>query len=266
MTEKESIKNVIALVNEFMDSKILYIDRSAHQILEAIAGSDEVYNLIADCLANFNKDKEFEKIFATNSNGNCIFNLPKEEVKIIAFVFCLLADISSGKINFEDMISKYFVMEDGTKDYHMFMQKVIVPFRDLLSEAFGVSMNITTIEALENIKEGETTFDEEMLEEDLPKELGMPRFNFKDVNLEKTFELARKTATQIYEMLELERKQTEEVLDGKDIINSIVIACDKQDFEMLYTLVIGVKYVLKAVKDVRFLVRELVDIVKSRLY
>ena len=52
---------VNTVCNEFIDSKLLFIDRKIAQILEAIAGNDEIYKLIGDCLADFNKDKEFEE-------------------------------------------------------------------------------------------------------------------------------------------------------------------------------------------------------------
>lgn len=262
----KSVKDVIAVCNEFIDSKLLFIDRKIAQILEAIAGNDEIYKLIGDCLADFNKDKEFEKAFTIAPSGKGTFNLPKEEVKIIAFVFCLLVDINDNNINFDDLIGKFFVDDEGRKDYKLFMQKVVVPFRDLIGEAFGVSTNVTTVEAIEEMKE--TDEQEEVYDEDEEESsLGQPRFKFNEnVNLEKTFELARGIAEQIYYQLEAERKKTEMVIDGKDILNSVVIACDKADFETLYNLVIGLKYVLKGVKSARFLVRELVDVVKSRLY
>ena len=269
MSEGQSVKNVIAACNELLDGKVLYIDRSIQKLLEAIAGSDEVYALIADCLSLYNKDKEFEKTFTIAPNGFGTFNMPKEEVKIIALVFCLLADIKEGKINLDDLLSKYFLTADGRKDYRLFMQKTVIPFRDLIAEAFGVSSNVTTVEAIENMEEcdAEDECFEEHDEEDEEFVLGKPKFKFREgVNLEKTFELVSDVSEQIYSLLEEERKQTEEVRDGMDIINSIVIACQKEDFEMVYSLVIGLRYALRSIKDVRFLVRELVDIVKSRLY
>lgn len=271
MANEQNVKNVVAVCNDFIDSKILFVDRKIEQILEAIAQSDDVYALIADCLEVFNKDKEFERAFLVSNSGKGAFNLPKDEAKIIAFVFCLLADINSNKINFDELIGKFFVNSEGKKDYHMFMNMVIVPFRDLISEAFGVSSNITTVEAIENMKEAEDNdFDEDVDHEKEEEEkhiLGKPRFKFRDeLNLEKTFELAREISEQIYYILDVERKQTEEVCDGMDIINSIVMSCEKADFEMLYSLVMGLKYTLKSVKNVRFLVRELVDVVRSRLY
>ena len=271
MAEKQSVKNVIAACNELIDGKILYLERNIEKILEAIAGSDEVYSLIADCLSLFNKDKEFEKAFVVSSSGKGMFNPPKDEVKLIAFAFCLLADINARTLNFDDIVSKYFVNIEGKKDYRLFMQKVIIPFRDLISEAFGVSSNITTIEAIENIEEGENLESEDFEEsEDESEEeqliLGAPRFKFReDVNLEKTFELVSEVTAQIYSLLEEERKQSEEVVDGQDIANSIIIACKEENFDLVYSLVVGLKYAVKPVKDVRFLVKELVDIVKSRL-
>lgn len=266
MTES-SVKDVIAVCNEFIDSKLLFIDRKIEQILEAIAENNEVYTLIGDCLAGFNKDKEFDKAFTMSSSGRGNFNLPKEEVKIIAFVFCLLVDINSKKIGFDELVGKFFVDQEGRKDYKLFMQKVIIPFRDLIAEAFSVSTNITTVEAIEDMKEQEMSQDDDDFEEECEPVLGVSKFKFNEnINLEKTFELASGIAEQIYDQLEMERKQVEEIVDGKDILNSIVIACNKKDFEMLYSLSIGLKYILRGVKSVRFLTRELIDVVKSRLY
>jgi len=260
--KNQSVKDVIAACNELMDCKILFIDKKIQNILETIAGNAEVFNLIGDCLATFNRDKEFDRIFASNGN----FNIPKDEVKVIAFVFCLLADISSGKVSFDKIVGNYFVDDNGAKDYRMFMEKVIVPFRNLISEAFGVSTSITTVEAIENMEEEVFEAEEEVEEDEEEIQLGEPRFHFKDEEmLNKTFELISATAEQIFDVL-YDEKIKEEIVDAKNIVNSIMIACNKKDYEMLNDLVIGLKYCLKGHKSTRFLVKELCDIITSQQY
>ena len=112
--EKTWCKDVIIACNDLMDSKILFAEDKIQKILEEIANSREVYDLIAECLAVFNRDKEFDRVFNISGTGKANFNMPKEEAKIIAFVFCLLADINSGKINYEKLIGRFFVSENET--------------------------------------------------------------------------------------------------------------------------------------------------------
>ena len=267
--KENNIKEVIAVCNELIDSKILFVDKKIEKIMEAVANNNEVYNLIAECLTYFNKDKEFDKAFNKSSSGKGNFVLPKEEFKVIALVFCLLADINSGKLSFDDVVGKYFVNEEGKKDYALFKEKVVVPFRNLIAEAFGVSTNITTVEAIEEMKENdeEIFFDDEEENKEEKCELGKSNFVFRDLeNLDRTFELSKNIAEQIYELLESERKITSDVKDCKTILNSIVIACNKRDFDMLNSLVLGLKKIIKNIKSVRFLGKELGDVVESQLY
>lgn len=262
----EGVKSVIAVCNEVMTTKILFIDRKIQKLLEEIARCPEVYNLVSDCLNVFNRDKEYDRAFSISNSGKGTFILPKEEVKVIALVFCILGDINSRVMSLDELVAKFFTDEEGRKDYNMFMQKVIVPFRDLISEAFNVSSNVTTVESIEEMETSEVEPEEEEEEEEEPR-LGKPRFNFEDSeDLDRIYDLSKDIASQIYELLIYERKQNDEVLDSQYIVNSIVIACDKKDFEQLYCLVLGLKYVSKSIRDIRFLVKEMVDLVKAQLY
>ena len=273
--QSSGAKDVIAVCNEFIESKILFADRKIEKILEAIAENDDVYNLIGECLAVFNKDKEFDKAFTVSSSGKGHFILPRDEAKIIALVFCLLVDINSAKFSVDEVVGRYFLNEEGKKDYKMFMEKVIVPFRDLIAEAFSVSTNITTPEAIQEMKEESEDLDVDQVyfdeEDELPSEkdekIGELSFKFNDMeNLERTFEFSKSIATQMFELLKQERKQSEEIKDAKIILNSVANACDNKDFQLLYALVLGGKYALRGVKSLRFLTKELCDVVNSQLY
>ena len=260
---KEEIKRVIAACNEFMNTKILFINRKVQDLLEEIAKCQDVYNLISDCLNVFNRDKEYDRAFNISNLGKGTFIMPREEVKIIALVFCILGDINSGKISFDELVGKFFTDEDGRKDYSLFMTTVILPFRDLIAEAFGVTTNVTTVEDIEAMKD-EVEEEKELEEENI---LGKPKFEIEDSeDVDRIYDSAKDIATQINEMLLNERKQTEEVLDSLFVVNSIVIACNKKDFEQFYCLVMGLKYMARPIKDIRFLVKELVDLVRAQVY
>ena len=111
MENIDEVLNLIDLCDELMSTKILFADKKIEKILEAIATSPQVYELLSECMGQFNKEKEFDKAFAKDSSGKKVFVMPKEEYKILALVFCLLNDIANGKIAFDELIATYFADE-----------------------------------------------------------------------------------------------------------------------------------------------------------
>ncbi len=258
----KEVKELVALCNEFIDSKVLFADRKIQKILEKIVSSEEVYHLIDECMNNFNKEKEYEKAFVVSSSGKGYFNMPNQEFKIIALGFCVLVDINTSKVKFDEFIGNYFSNEDGRKDYKLFMQKIIVPFRNLIAEAFSVSANITTVESINEMKDD---CDQEDIYED--NRLGSAKFNFRDTeNLDRTFELVKNVSFQMYQLLEGERKRQDTVKDALTILNTVVTACENKNFDNVYSLILGLKYTLSSVKNLRFMMKELLDIVQSQIY
>lgn len=262
------VKNFINLCDELISTKLLFADKKINYLLEAVASTPEVYELLSDCMNSFNKEREFEKAFTKDAQGNKIFVMPKEEYKVLALVFCLLADIGKGKLQFNQLILDYF-SEDGRLDGTKFMQTVIVPFKNLISEAFGIKEDQADIEQPEKEILMSEVEEEELSPQQRLKVVPFPierASNYlKDPSgVCQTFIMAKDVAVEIVERLEQERLD-EQKRDCMLICHCIIIACIEQDFDLLNGLVCGIKYAGKGVKAIRQNLRELDDIINRQI-
>ena len=262
------VKNFINLCDELISTKLLFADKKINDLLEAVASTPEVYELLSDCMNSFNKEREFEKAFTKDAQGNKIFVMPKEEYKVLALVFCLLADIGKGKLQFNQLILDYF-SEDGRLDGTKFMQTVIVPFKNLISEAFGIKEDQADIEQPEKEILMSEVEEEELSPQQRLKVVPFPierASNYlKDPeNVCKTFVLAKDTAIEMVERLSEERvnEQTEDV---NFMLHCVIIACMEQDFDLLNGIVCGLKYATRGIKPLKYLMRELDEIVRTQI-
>lgn len=107
-------------------SKFILVDKRIGDILKSIATTKPVYNAIAEAMINFNWSATWK--VATNKVGDLV--VPEETNKLIAFVFCLLKNIDSNKVNINDVLIKYCSNdEDRRSSYVVFCEKTIIPFK-----------------------------------------------------------------------------------------------------------------------------------------
>ena len=89
-----NIDKFIASINDMLASKYILIDRKISDILLAIAETHEVYNLIAECMVNFDFKTEWKLATSTN-----VMKLPSTNEKRISFIFCLLNNIDDKNLD-----------------------------------------------------------------------------------------------------------------------------------------------------------------------
>ena len=164
----------------------------------------------------------------------------------------------------DSIISKYFTEGNGKKDYELFIEKIVFSFRDLIAEAFGVSpyaLNfISKNDLTSNTEENVETYTDIV---SFPLERVSLRV-FEDTNLSEVFNDAREIAKEMLENLKLERRN-EFVNDAELVCHSIIIACLDQNFDLLNGLVLGLKYLGKNIKSIRFLTKEIVALVGEQI-
>ena len=256
------IKDVIFMCNELIESKLLFADQKIDKLLEAVANCPDVYELLSDCMGNFNKEKEYEKAFTKDARGNNTFVLPKEEYKILALVFCILADIRNKKLSFNELILTYF-NDDGKLDGKIFMNKTVVPFRDLISEAFNIKKDEPVSEENFQVEEEDMTPEQRLKVVPFPIERASNFLKDKS-GICQTFIMAKDTAVEMVERLEAEKVDSQKK-DCIAICHAIIIACIEQDFDLLTGLVCGLKYAGKGVKAIKHNIREIEDIINKQL-
>jgi len=244
--ENKNVENFLVSCQDLIECKFLVAEYKLQKMLQDLANSSEICSLVGECLEQFNREREFAKAFVQDGHGDYMFVLPEEEYKIIALVFCTLMDIDAKKIDFTDFVKRFFGKEENA--YGNFVKSMVVPFRDLIAEAFGYSSNEPQEASTEEGEEShyQANFLEEYQEED-------------DVEEEESdvFEYAQKIAVQILGQLEY-AKQDDCVECAMRICRAIVKTTDMKDYEVSQSLA----YALKCckVKQVKFLVKELYDL------
>lgn len=276
MTEnsKMALDKFISTCDELITCKYLVAENKIQKLLGALAETPPVYELVSECMEQFNRDREIAKAFVQKGKGQFFCNMPTEEYKIIALTFCVLADINGGRTNFNEFVKRFFSDEEDITPFKRFIAEMIIPFRNLIAEAFGYPLiDLQTQEIPAPIqmpvdeKKEETSLEGEALFAD--EEIAMKVLKFPSVRnmnqvdsiagLEKLCVVCQRIAAQILEEIEDSYKQDELNEDLKSICYAMIMACADQDFDVLRGLALGFKYASKSVKSIKFLVRELLE-------
>lgn len=140
LEEKDKILAFAEAVDDMINGKFILADIKISKILKAIAQSKELYNLLAECLLNFNFEREFE-IAKNNGYAEKSFKLPDENYKKIAFVFCFLVEVDNKKIAFYDFITSYFTSTNAnsTTEYKAFAEQMLLPFKNEILSRFDLN-------------------------------------------------------------------------------------------------------------------------------
>lgn len=243
---KDEIERFLSACDELINCKFLVAEYKIAKLLKAIASSSDICDLISECLGSYNRDREFARTYVQDSHGQFVCLMPNDEYKIVALVFCTLADIDNKKIDFTDFVKRFFGRDENP--YQSFVETMIIPFKALIAEAFGYKID---------------TFDEMNLgqDENGANENGQQEYESDDsYKMIDKFEQATKIAVQILAEVEQCRQsiQTEDVYN---MASSIIKTANLKDEVVLKALTAALRYVSKHVKPIKFLVNELGDLV-----
>ena len=93
------LRNFFVACDEFANGRFILADIKIAKILRAIADCTEIYNLLEECMLNFDFDRELGKCSVKGNIGEGVaFRLPSEMHKLIPLVFCLLVELDSKKL------------------------------------------------------------------------------------------------------------------------------------------------------------------------
>lgn len=250
MAENKSIENFLNSCDDLISCKFLVAEYKITKLLKDIANSSEICSLIAECLQSYNRDREFARTYIQDGHGQFVCVMPTEEFKIVALVFCTLADIDNKKIDFTDFIKRFFGREE--KPFEAFVQTMIVPFKNLIAEAFGY------------LKQDNNDSQEKDDDEDFENEVAQEEMLDGDDTFapiyENVFDASQNIAVQILSELE-EYKETRQIEDLKNIATSIIKTSNLEDETVLKALTASIKVLGKGVKSIKFLIKELSELV-----
>ncbi len=249
---EENIKNFIQSCDELIACKYLVAEYKIQQMLKQLANASDVCDLVGDCLEQFNRDREFAKAYVQDGHGGFMYVSPQEEYKIIALVFCTLVDIDGKKIDFTDFIKRFFGQCENP--FGAFIEQMIVPFRNLIAEAFGYGFQEEEKvqgEAEEDKTEPSFWEEKSYTYDDVPEEEEEYDENESD------YVKAQKLAVQILSQLEFV-KQDDVVKQAMQLCRAVVKTTDLADEDVAESLAFGLKNC--KIKPAKYLIKELIDL------
>lgn len=241
--QNQEVQNFLDACDELINCKFLVAEYKITKLLQTIAGSSDICSLISECLQSYNRDREFARTYIQDGHGEFVCVMPTEEYKIVALVFCTLADIDNKKIDFTDFIKRFF--GNSENPYQAFIETMIIPFKSLISEAFVSGYN----EKENKEDEKEQNFENYETSEEV-----------ENIEQEDKFETSTKIAVQILSELE-DLRESQLVADARNVATSIIKTANLRDECVLMALAASLRYMSKGLKSIKFLVRELCDVV-----
>ena len=270
MLTDKALKNVqacLATCDELINGRFIFAENIIAKILQNISESDEIYGLIAECMKNFNFEKEFNRAKVKLPTKDGYFIMPESKAIVLPLVFCILVDIRDKKINFHEFVRNYFMSED-LNEFDNFTKTVIVPFKNAIAYCFDLDNKNEDFEP----KEYSQTNIEELKHnncENINDECDEQVSVNKSVNkIDKVLEGNQETrdfvediaiiVNQMLAELNSEKKVKEELKnDIEYLLNNMLYNCKNFDTRNLSANIVAVEYVVKPVKSLKFLAREL---------
>lgn len=126
----EAIRAFVAACNNMCDAKFILSERRISELLGTIAAYPRIYTIFKDALGGYNFRAEFHKSRQkVGTRGKLV--PPQNQTRFIAYVFCILLEIDTGKRNLREFLDEYFFHTNPNEEFAFFCSALIVPFRDV---------------------------------------------------------------------------------------------------------------------------------------
>lgn len=257
MLSDKALKNVqacLANLDELINGRFIFAENMISKILISISESDEIYGLIAECMQNFNFDKEFNRAKVKLPTKDGYFVMPESKAIVLPLVFCILVDIRDKKINFREFVKNYFTSED-INEFENFAQTLIVPFRNAIAYCFDMDNN-NQKNTEENIEQNPKTDCQNDYQND--EEIKKETSNLNDDKVNVFIDGVNLILKQILEEISSDKRIKPNLKnDIEYLINAMRECTSNKDVKNLSAYIVALFYVVKPVRTLKFLAQEL---------
>lgn len=200
--------------DEFISGKYILVDLKISALLKTIEQDEKIKNIVSDCLNDFD--------FASGFNLSAIKNgliLPNNDKGIIALVYGLLYRFSTHEIDFYEFLSKYYNKngEISNEEFSNFAKTIITPFETAVCNIYKSRHVLVNSNDFQN--------------------------NY--------YNKIKQTIKLIVSHLDVYKLKMNENEEFKMLLNSLFVASDKNDKNMVYSLMIALDYFTKVNKKAR---------------
>ena len=213
------VEKFVLACNDILTGKFLDINKKLDKFLSVMTQSEDILDLLSECLENFDEETEFAKAFSVDrKTGSIKVAIPSDDKKKLALSVTIFNDIINEKLNANQFLETYFQDKKLTPTQN-FLEKIIKPYRDTICKIFGLDTNITADDIKRQIESEKILQKEEEIREE---EEQFPHLN-------ELLDEVVKVGNQILAILKFEKKRTDNLDDVEFIVNSIFQACEKSD-------------------------------------
>lgn len=284
MSNKDELYKFFNAVDNLLNSKLVFAGSYISDLLHSIADSEDVYNLIAKCMVNFDFIEEWQT--ATTSN---YIEFPQDSSKQIAFIFCMLNNIDDNNLDINKVLEHYFTFDENVPAYEIFKQEVVYRFRNLIADELGIDENFfdgqseaEEIAQLNDLQDTQSQIETEQI--DKPKQIknaqetSDEKIEIKEENrsdeeksqdTKKREEENKDMKNLLSAVLEM-KKQVRSLskfrrtpisrTDLIAIISTLEYAIKTNESEYFYALVLSIKYLVKSIKSLKIIAERIEQI------
>lgn len=221
--------------DDLINGKFIFAGNKIANILKSISDSPELYEVIAECLKDYNYEKEFGRAKVKLPTKKGTFKMPEENTAIIPMVFCMLVEIQENKIDFKQFLADYFESDDDeVSQFENFATTVIVPFKNAIAYLFDI--------------EGQNKFKEKEDKPEEPKKVQAPKVSDKQ---EEYFTDIKNICDDILDSMNFVKVKPELADDLNYMIEALKTAVESKQIKHVNAYVIGTIYVLKQIRKLR---------------
>ncbi len=155
---KDELYSLQKACDEFVNSKLILIEKSISNILKTVAKGGQIYNVLAEEIVGYNFSAEYESVLRSGS-----FDLVLSEKKMVPFAFNLLNEMDNGNIDIFNFIKKIFG-DDSQKAYLNFGDVVIKNFESGIEELLEARFVENEVEVEDEPEQQNPMLDEAFLD------------------------------------------------------------------------------------------------------
>ncbi len=231
-----NISAFMSSCDDLINGKFIFAGNKVANILKAISESPELYEVISECLKNFNYEKEFGRAKIKLPTKKGTFKMPEDKTILIPMVFCMLVEIQENKIDFKQFLADYFDTDDeDVSQFENFANTVIVPFKNAIAYLFEI--------------EGQNKFKPQEEKKEEPKLLKKePQVTDKQAEF---FNDIKNIISDILDNMEFIKIKPEISDDLKYMLNALKQEVEAKNIKTTNALIIGTIYTLKQVRKLR---------------
>ncbi len=236
LQKKFEIEEFVDTLDKLILSKYIMAERRISDVLQGIARTSDVYNLIAKCMVNFDFKAKWKEAISTR-----FFRLPDLDEDRIAFIFCLFSNIDDKNIDFTGFLSEYFSAINSYSAYELFSKTVVVEFKRLLLKFLGYT------------------------DDDMGEDYAL------ETNKKDNFSLLASSIDELLKKIKTSKK-IKSYLDKNDLIavlSTFLLTAEKKETEYFYAFRVMLNSALaksKALKDDIEKINQIVDTIIRGIY